>query len=221
MNTFEELYFTIKFRRKYAIEGLIRYKRIGNVEKDGDIIAEFIRLKFLDKDTIQVVEGKQIAHDVIIYGKNHCSYSVETKENTLIFLTFEELQRSEYWEDILQKYEFNEVAFKNYNKNYCNDDRDSMKLECYASNGNCLSVEFNKINNELCIWNNEQEFTGNIFELKVLSTEEYDELMSYKVIIDLIKNGHDVEMLKNGYVVDKEYYEDIQDYIDNEVKSNE
>lgn len=221
MNTFEELYFTIKFRRKYDIDGLIRYKRIGNIEKDGDIIAEFIRLKFLDKDTIQVVEGKQIAHDVIIYGKNHCGYSVETKENTLIFLSFKELQKSEYWKDILQKYEFNEFAFKNYKKNYCKDDGDSMKLECYASNGNYLSIEFNKINNELCIWNNEQEFTGNIFELKVLSTEEYDELISYKKIIDLIKNGHDVEMLKNGYVVDKEYYEDIQDYIDNEVKVNE
>lgn len=221
MNTFEELYFTIKFRRKYDIDGLIRYKRIGNVEKDGDIIAEFIRLKFLDKDTIQVVEGKQIAHNVRIYGKNHCAYSVETKENTLIFLTFKELQKSEYWGDILQKYEFNEVAFKNYKKNYCINDGESMKLECYASNGSYLNVEFNKINNELCIWNNEQEFIGNIFELKVLSTEEYDELISYKKIIDLIKNGHSVEMLKNGYVVDKEYYEDIQDYIDNEVKVNE
>lgn len=221
MNSFEELYFTIKFRRKYDIEGLIRYKRIGNVEKDGDIIAEFIKLKLFNAQIIEVVEGKQIAHDVIIYGKNHCGYSVETKENILISLTFEELQKSEYWEDILQKYEFNEVAFKNYKDNNCVENMDNMRLVCVASNGNYLNIEFNKINNELCIWNNEQEFAGNIFELKVLSTEKYDELISYKKIIDLIKNDHDVEMLKNGYVVDKEYYEDIQDYIDNEVKANE
>ena len=221
MNTFEELYFTIKFRCKYDIDGLIRYKRIGNIEKDGDIIAEFTKLKLFNEEVIEVVEGKQIAHDVIIYGKNHCGYSVETKKKTKSFLTFEELQKSEYWEDILQKYEFNEVAFKNYKDNNCVENMDNMRLVCVASNGNYLNIEFNKINNELCIWNNEQEFAGNIFELKVLSTEEYDELMSYKKFIDLIKNGHDVEMLKNGYVVDKEYYEDIQDYIDNEVKSNE
>ena len=221
MNTFEELYFTIKFRCKYDIDGLIRYKRIGNIEKDGDIIAEFTKLKLFNEEVIEVVEGKQIAHDVIIYGKNHCGYSVETKKKTKSFLTFEELQKSEYWEDILQKYEFNEVAFKNYKDNNCVENMDNMRLVCVASNGNYLNIEFNKINNELCIWNNEQEFAGNIFELKVLSTEEYDELMSYKKFIDLIKNGHDVEMLKNGYVVDKEYYEDIQDYIDNEVKANE
>lgn len=221
MNTFEELYFTIKFRCKYDIDGLIRYKRIGNIEKDGDIIAEFTKLKLFNEEVIEVVEGKQIAHDVIIYGKNHCGYSVETKKKTKSFLTFEELQKSEYWEDILQKYEFNEVAFKNYKDNDCNEDMDSMRLVCVATNGNYLNIEFNKINNELCIWNNEQEFAGNIFELKVLSTEEYDELISYKKIIHLIKSGHNVEMLKNGYVVDKEYYEDIQDYIDNEVKANE
>lgn len=218
MNTFEELYFTIKFRCKYEIEGLIRYKEIGNVEKDGDIIDEFIKLKLFNEEVIEVIEGKQIAHNVRIYGENHYGCSVETKESILTSLTFEELQKSEYWEDILQKYEFNEVAFRNYKKNYCEEDRNSMKLECYASNSNYLNVEFDKINNELCIWNNKQEFTGNIFELKVLSTEEYDELINYKTIIDLIKSDHNVEILNNGYVIDKKYYEDIQDYIDNEVK---
>lgn len=217
MDTFEKLYFAINYNPKYEKKGLIRYQH-KKVKKEGDIVGEYVRLNLIDKNNIQVIEGKETAYNVDFISENCYKYSSERKEEIKSTLTFEKLQNSEYWENVLEKYKLNESAFERYKQNYCYEDKDTMRLECASTVGHFIEIEFNKINNELWIWTKEQEFTGNIYELRLLKEDEYEELVDSKKIIDLIKEGHAVDVLKKGYVIDKKYYENISDYFDSLVK---
>lgn len=212
MKNYKELYFAVK-TGKDINKGGFDYKNF-EPKKDGDIVQIYKFINFLNNEEIQILEVTVKVQDLKIYGEKYFSYSSYYEKRILKEFNFEELLESEYWESINERYDFYEKEFENYNNNYCYEDEEEMKLECYSTKGNNINISFNKLNNELEIWNYGEEFTGKIGELKLLNKKEYDELLNYKNIVELIKEKRNVQVLENGYVIDNVYYEYIEEYGD-------
>lgn len=213
MKNYEELYFTIQSNNTYTIKGLITYQA-HHPEKDGDLACEYKKINFTNTKKIQIVEGKEIANNVKVTGLNCCSYSAHTEEKILDTMTFEELMYSEYWDMITKKYTFNEEKYKKYKTNSVNEDEEEIYMDCVPLQGKTMSIKFNKITGEMEINSYDTNYYGDLVDLFLLGRNEYDELQQYKKIIDLIRNNHNVQILKNGYVIDDVFYEQIDYYKD-------
>ena len=210
MKNYDELYFTIQSDNTYSIKGLITYQH-HHPEKDGDITCEYKKINFTNDKQIQIIEGKQIANNLVIYSPTSCSYSSHAEEKILTTMTFEELICSEYWESINNKYKFDVKKYENYKNNNVYEDDEEIAMDCVPLVGSTISIRFNKFNNEIDIYSCSNSFCGNLWDLHLLSEDEFNELQQYKTIVELMKN-HKVLMLDNGYVVDNVYYENIDDF---------
>lgn len=210
MKNYDELYFTINSNKTFVIKGLIDHKN-HTPKKDGDISCEYKKIKFTNDKKIQVIDGKDIASNVEVYGEHHCSYSSHSEEKIIKELSFEELINSEYWENINNKYSFNDIAYERYKKSYVEENEHEIYVYCNTIENRYISFRFNKFNNQIDISSNNTDFCGNLFDLKLLEQEEFETMEEKSKAIDLMKN-HKVFVLENGYVIDNVYYENIDDF---------
>ena len=123
MNNFDKLYFTVKTNNNYIHKGSFNYKN-GEVKKNGDISCSYNKMTFVD-NKIQISYCEDIAYNV--ENKGNISYSTKTNETVLALYTFDELVNSEYWNPIIEKYKFDEKAFKRYEENYISEDKENIK----------------------------------------------------------------------------------------------
>lgn len=210
MKNYDELYFTIKNNTDYFTKGSFNYKS-NKVKNDGDISCSYNKIKFVD-DKIEISYCEEVASNVKVTGYECCSYSYKTSEKVIGTYTFDELIESEYWEEIVKRYPFKELAFDKYKGNYIEETRDKIEL-VYIWGLNRIYMSLDKINGQIDISTNEEtgDFYGKVYDLKILEQEEYEELETKAKTIDLMKN-HKVSILENGYVIDNVYYENIDDF---------
>lgn len=212
MKNYDELYFTIKNNTDYFTKGSFNYKS-NKVKNDGDISCSYNKIKFVD-DKIEISYCQEVASNVKVTGYECCSYSSKVSEKVIGTYTFDELIKSEYWEEIVKRYPFKELAFDKYKGNYIEETRDKIEL-VYMWGLNRIYMSLDKINGQIDISTNEEtgDFYGKVYDLKILEQEEFEELETKAKIIDLMKN-HKVSILENGYVIDNVYYENIDDFKD-------
>lgn len=208
MNNFDELYFTVKTNNNYIYKGSFNYKN-GTVKKDGDISCSYHKMTFVD-DNIQISYCEDIAYNV--ENKGNVSYSCKTNETVLALYTFDELVNSEYWNPIIEKYKFDEKAFKRYKENYMSETRDYLEVY-YNWAGHTLDMRLDKLTGEIYITGNTNaiSYCDEIYNLQILDDGEYEALRRKAKMVDLMEN-HKIQLLENGCVVDNVYYESIDDY---------
>ena len=112
MKNYKELLFTIKTSPDCE-KGGFDYKHF-TPEKDGDVVETFKYIDIVGKDKIQILEVKRIVSNLKIYGENHIGYSSHDERKILNEYKFKELTKSEYWEQIKERYNFDEKKYKIY-----------------------------------------------------------------------------------------------------------
>ena len=194
----------------YLTKGSFRYKSYCP-KKEDDINAEYKLLK-IKKGCIEIYDSKEIAKNV-----KELSYNIITEEIFEKSLTFDELTQSEYWEDIIKRYPFNEEKYKIYKRSAIYIDDNYIEMDVYSG---CydLNIRFDRYDGELSIsscQNEDANYNGKIYELVVMDDKQNYENIMNKKLINLMKN-HKVEILSNGFVIDNTYYEDIEDFKEQE-----
>ena len=209
MKNYKELLFTIKTSPDCE-KGGFDYKHF-TPEKDGDVVETFKYIDIVGKDKIQILEVKRIVSNLKIYGEKHIGYSGHDERKILNEYKFKELTKSEYWEQIKERYNFDERKYKIYEENYIEEDEETIKVKCCFQNKNELNLEFYKFGEEIDIRTNREYFCGNINDLVFMHIKDYNELIKNEKLINLIINKHNVQILENGYVIDNVYYENLDD----------
>lgn len=201
----------------FYIKGAFRYKAC-TPKKENDLCAEYKEIEF-DGNYIEIYNVKEIAKNVKVKSEYEVSYS-RTREQTLeTRLTFEELKESEYYEDIVKRYPFNETKYNIYKKDEIYIDDKTVEMTIY-SDTQSLAVQFNRYDKNLSIYssqNKDVDFNGKIYELVVMDNKQEYENKMCKKLVSLMKN-HKVEVLSNGFVIDNTYYEDIDYFEEKESK---
>ena len=128
MKNYKELLFTIKTSPDCE-KGGFDYKHF-TPEKDGDVVETFKYIDIVGKDKIQILEVKRIVSNLKIYGENHIGYSSRDERKILNEYTFQKLTKSEYWEQIKERYNFDEKKYKIYEENYIEEDEETIKVKC-------------------------------------------------------------------------------------------
>lgn len=207
---------------KYAIQtsnfyskGSFRYKSC-TPKKENDLSAEYKKIEF-DGNYIEIYNVKEIAKNVKVKGEYEVSYSSTTEQTFETRLTFEELKESEYWEDIVKRYPFNETKYNIYKKDEIYIDDKTVEMTIY-SDTQSLTVRFDRYDKEINIYslqNKDVDFSGKLYELVVTDNKQNYENEMCKKLVSLMKN-HKIEVLSNGFVIDNTYYEDIDDFEEKE-----
>ena len=211
IDNIDKLNFAIQ-TSNYSTKGSFRYKSYCP-KKEDDTSAEYKLLK-IKKDYIEIYNTKEIAKDVkVSFSEYEVSYSSRTEKIFEKSLTFDELTQSEYWEDIVKRYPFNEEKYKIYKRSAIYIDDNYIEMDIYSG---CygLNIRFDRYDGELSIsscQNEDANYIGKIHELVVMDNKQNYENIMNKKLINLMKN-HKVEILSNGFVIDNTYYEDIEDF---------
>lgn len=219
IDSYEKLYFAVMSCNKYIDKGMFDYVS-KNVEKDEDVAHEFKQIRFVDeKKVIQIYQVKVIAQNVKKDGLL-VSYSAINNDYFIKAYKFNELVESEYWELINQKYKFNEQEYKKYKDTYSYEDKDTIENEFYF-NSTYIRIRYNKLDGYLSVISNNENisFDGYLYDFVAISNDELSNYKQKEKLIDLM-GKHKVQLLKNGFVIDDEYYEEL-DYYHEKVKDVE
>ena len=182
MKNYKELLFTIKTSPDCE-KGGFDYKHF-TPEKDGDVVETFKYIDIVGKDKIQILEVKRIVSNLKIYGENHIGYSSHDERKILNEYKFKELTKSEYWEQIKERYNFDEKKYKIYALITENEqqEKDIVKYKSLYENekdkNDTLVRIVKKIEEEIKKHLNVRDYSNHKYEL---FGREYFEESFYKV----------------------------------------
>lgn len=208
--------FLIRYHTSRQYNKNFRWEKIPNNYQEGDVYQNSTRVWYNEaSDTFDVIEENSEYSNIEHRDKNlkPLSYHSKSVELSKIEFTFEELKASEYWTDIKSKFNHDISHLKKQFDKFeiINDTVKSF----YLSLDN-VYIEYNKLTGDLYIEDgNRGFFDGHNKELIVFSSKDDSDVIENNKLVELAKTlGKTVQFLKNGIVVDNEYFETVYDYLD-------
>ena len=200
-----------------------RYKNYYNQD-----IGYSVGMKSNDYNTIKYDYEKDIfeikyVEEIIkkVYSKH--SGSSTTKDKLIGLYTFEELKESEYYQDILQRFEKCKTSnvdyfIEHYEEPNFKFNKDSLIFE--FENNNIL-IKINTIKNEIKIETDNTNYKGIINKLKTCHNDDWLELIDCEKLYNKITSKvNDFKKIENGYLINNRFFETIDDYLYFEEENN-